>query len=313
MSNLSLFDPSEVWMEWLRQIEFLNQVDEKYLRSLVGFGYYLGSPIEKDIWRVNRSQHAKDCDSLVSDYKRIVLDEPELLLSELDPSRGFFSLLSEINGKDCWINTDVVRMQVDLSNMSRLGLLTAANKVCEIGGGYGQLAVGLLTIRESLSYTIIDFPQILGVVERWAAYLKISSPIRYYRDLESYLKYSSSPGLHLLPNSLMEENSKLEFDLCININSFCEMTKSQIEFYMDSINFRLCYSNNRDRQINNTQLDSLSAIFTDYYDIYPNPKSYEDSYFKKAVYALGDLTLIKRIPIDAIQGIRGGEMPGLEP
>ena len=186
--------------------------------------------------------------------------------------------------------------------------MTAANKVCEIGGGYGQLAVGLLTIRESLSYTIIDFPQILGVVERWAAYLKISSPIRYYRDLESYLKYSSSPGLHLLPNSLMEENSELEFDLCININSFCEMTKSQIEFY--GLNkFSLCYSNNRDRQINNTQLDSLSAIFTDYYDIYQTRKAMKILTSRKR-FPLGDLTLIKRIPIDAIQGIRGERCPG---
>jgi len=311
MDNRNLFDPSEVWTDWLKQIAFLDQVDQKYLRSLVGFGYYLGSPIEKDIWRINRFKAGEKIDSLVTDYKSIVADETDFLLSELDPGKASFSLPAQVDGKYCWINTDIVRMQVDLSNMVRFGLLSNCQKICEIGGGYGQLAVGILTNNMSLSYTVIDFPQILSVVDRWVSFLDCGIKIRCYDNVESYAQFCSEPGLHLLPNTLVNRNFELDFDLGININSFCEMTEDQVKLYLNSIKCKVFYSNNRDRQPNNSQLDSLSNIFQQNCEIYPNPESYEKFETKKQVYLFGDLAAVKKIPISSIRGIVGKEMPGL--
>ena len=59
--------PSKVWLNWLNQIEFLNEIRPEFIRMLAGFGYYLGAPIEADIWRVNRLKGLNVSDKLVED------------------------------------------------------------------------------------------------------------------------------------------------------------------------------------------------------------------------------------------------------
>ncbi len=53
-------------------------------------------------------------------------------------------------------------------------------------------------------------------------------------------------------------NHKIDF--VINENSFCEMTKDQIDYYLTTLNFDLLYSNNRNRQFMNFEVDNLNEI-----------------------------------------------------
>ena len=307
----SLSSPSKIWDSWLSQIGFLREVSPSYLRFLVGFGYYLGSPIEKDIWRVNRYNEGNDESRAITDYHEIIEDDVSFLLSEQDPRRSEFSLKARFRNNDIWINSDVLRMQVEAANIQRFGL-DNVNTICEIGGGYGQLALGFLLNRPQISYTIVDFPQILDVVKRWISYLDLGINVQLYDSLNEYDTSRSNPGLHLFPNNLLCSSSILNYDLGININSFCEMRTSQISHYMKLIKTTVFYSNNRDRQPNNHELKNLSDLFSELFDhIHPDPKAYLDNDYKKRVFIMGDLSRTTQIHIDKICGIRGLSMPGL--
>ena len=304
--------PSKVWLNWLNQIEFLNEIRPEFIRMLAGFGYYLGAPIEADIWRVNRLKGLNVSDKLVEDYKSIIGKDVTLLLSELDPQKEKFSIPLETSAGDTiWVNTDIVRMQVDAANIFRFGL-NNANTVCEIGGGYGQLALGFVSNNPKISYTIIDFEQILDVVFKWLSYLKIDTPIFKYQNLQEYLSNYQNPGLHLLPNDLVDFSKKMTFDLGININSFCEMTSEQVISYLRCLKVKNFYSNNRDRQPNNEQLVSLTNIFkTEGRVLSPSPEKYNNGNYKKRVYLIRTSNSIVDIDIDEIRGIKGPEMPAL--
>ena len=306
-----IFSPSQVWHHWLDHISFLTDVNPRYLRFLVGFGYYLGSPIEKDLWRVNRYREGSKEEKISEDFERIIGDDCKFLLNEHDPKREDFSVPYQRNGITHWLNTDVIRMQVDMSNIERFGLADF-NNICEIGGGYGQLALGFLMNNPKVKYTIIDFPQILSVVEIWMRHLSKGILVKNYDNIESYLDESSAPGLHLLPNNLLAETDCiLQFDLGLNINSFCEMSAEQIEFYFSRLKFQNFYSNNRDRKPNNHEIDDLTAILLKNSKLYPKPCSYASGNYKKRVYVLGDMNKVNKIKIDKIKGVTGASMPGL--
>ena len=304
--------PSKVWLDWINQIQFLNEIRPEFIRMLAGFGYYLGAPIEQDIWRTNRYKQGDLSVKLVEDFKSIIGDDVTLLLSELDPKKEVFSIPFETDGgKTIWVNTDIVRMQVDAANIFRFGL-GRVNTVCEIGGGYGQLALGFVSNNPKTSYTIIDFELVTDVVFKWVSHLKIDVPIFKYRNLEDYLNNYQKSGIHLLPNNLVDFSNKLTFDLGININSFCEMTESQVINYLRCLNVTHFYSNNRDRQANNEQLLSLTDIFRNECDVLsPNPEEYDSGQFKKKVYVIGRSEPFVDLDIDKILGIQGVEMPAL--
>lgn len=308
VQNEQLSKPSKVWHNWLNQLKFLEQVEPKFIRMLVGFGYYLGAPIESDIWRINSA----DKENIINDYLAIVKSNGEIILSEPDPNREIFSFDVSVNGQKCWVNTDIVRMQVDATNISNFGL-SNVKTICEIGGGYGQLALGFLNSNSSVSYTIVDFEQISKLVFRWVKYLDPHFNYFIYDNQVDYENNYKKPGLHLLPNHLLDGKNKLNFELGININSFCEMTDAQVDKYLKSIQYQYFYSNNRDRQKNNTELSNLKNILSEKFNIItPEVEAYANFPHKKKVLVCGAIPPPKIVHISDIIGITGKEMPAIQ-
>ena len=325
MQDSGISNPSKVWSDWQKQLNFLSYVEDELLRLYVGFGFYLGCPIEKDLWRKNKWLAGDDnaFKSLCDDYRSIAENVPSgYFCSELAECREKFSFFDTELGVH--INTDIVRTQVEVSNLFQLGLLGNSKTILEIGGGYGQLAFNLLRNEIATSYIIVDLPFILDIVRRCASasFLEKSVRLLSIQDIENkkYLR----PGLNLISNEHIQMlKTPIEADLIVNCNSFCEMKAEQVELYLSNqfCTAKLIYSSNRERQINNVELKSLSELLGKHGSLTPNYGSLlssEKSNLKKYVYllkknsksadqnVLEDVKLIKKL-----HGIFVKEMMGI--
>ena len=250
--------PSKVWEDWLEDLVFLREIPNQRLRRHVGHGYLIAAPIEKDFW--SAAAFRRDLasgESQVQQFDELTVEVPERLwLSEPDPSRAQYSIPVQRGGNTFWLNADTFRTQVDLSNLHHLGLLESSTSFVEVGGGYGRLAHAVLTSSNvSVSYAVIDFPEILEIVHRWISYVEPEIPI-YSHASGFSLQANDRNGLHLIPNS--NEKARIESEVLINVNSFFEMRSSQVHHYLNSIcvGVPLVYSHNRDRQPDNHELDT---------------------------------------------------------
>lgn len=315
MKNVSV--PSKLWKTWLNQLEFLKYIPDEHLRLHVGFGYYLGAPIEADLFRVSKSLNGEKNKSnkIIDDYINITKGLPNrYLLSEKDNNNKLISSTYKANNNSYkYVNTDIVRMQVDVANMYNLGILDSAKSILEIGGGYGQLAAGILNGKKNVSYSIIDFPEILEIISRWVKFSNNKIRVHEYKN-NSNLNLDK-PGLHLIPNS-MTDAVKKNFDLVININSFCEMTDSQVKKYLSNIelNGGFLYTNNRDKQYQNKEISSLSKLLASTgYCIWPKNNAYDNIKYKKKVFVLYNNNYRKPnfISIKKIHGVLGRETPAV--
>lgn len=269
--------PSLVWSGWLEDLRFLHVLDAEALRLHVGFGYYLGAPIERDLWVA--SEYARPTNSqvsppkIVSDYRDLVTGVPNgFWASEPDPLRERISV-PLVESRTYWINTDTVRTQVDISNLYNLGLLgKTARHYVEVGGGYGRLAQAVLNSCPASTYTIVDFPEILDIVRRWFAHACPEIPV-YTTYEEDYDLTQDEPGsLRLVSNG--SRGSALDCDVLINVNSFFEMTDAQVLDYVDSgrICWQQIYSNNRERQPDNEELTfPLTELLSRVGELWPEP------------------------------------------
>ena len=114
------------------------------------------------------------------------------------------------------------------------------------------------------------------MVNRWISTLGLGVQIYNYTDSNFSDKDLYKPGLHLMPNNLLPMlDSALDVDLLINMNSFCEMSSDQIHQYLSLkyIDFNVLYSSNRDREIMNTEMNSLTEMFNDYGQLWPDYNS----------------------------------------
>lgn len=314
--------PSQIWSDWLWQLSFLQSINDEQLRLHVGFGYYLGAPIENDLWRVNKwnTGDIVSGNKIIDDYKHIINGiDPQFYLTELDKKYKLISIPFLLNEKDLNLSADVVRMQVEVANMYNLGILSGVESILEIGGGYGQLCAGLINSRACNRYYIVDFPEILNVVNRWISTLELGIEIYNYTDINFSDKNLYKSGLHLIPNRLLPMlTSAVNVDLLINTNSFFEMSNNQIHQYLSLkyINFNVLYSSNRDRSILNTELNSLSEIFKDYGQLWPdyNSLNYKKLVsLKKKVHLLypDKTSSLPNFNFEKLHGIFGKEMPSM--
>ena len=98
-------------------------------------------------------------------------------------------------------------------------------RVCEIGGGYGALALWFKRVFPNCSYTIIDLPECL-LFSR--LYLSLTRP-----DVRAGAGLEPQPfGFRFVPNYMAEKIDE-PFDLIINTLSMSEMNLVQVENYVD--------------------------------------------------------------------------------
>ncbi|WP_016759851.1 putative sugar O-methyltransferase [Leptospira weilii] len=108
--------------------------------------------------------------------------------------------------------------------------LRICQNILEIGAGFGRTCQGLIKLSDAIqSYTIIDLPEMLSLS---SSYLK---KVLSNDEFEK-VKFISPENIHLVENK----------DLVINIDSFQEMPRQTIEFYMNNLvsNAKYFYSKN---------------------------------------------------------------------
>ncbi len=77
-----------------------------------------------------------------------------------------------------------------------------------------MLAAAITTLFPKIKYTIIDFPAVLKIQERFLKYIGVDMNRVYFLNNND-------------PN-----NNQKSYDLGININSFCEMKESAVLSYL---------------------------------------------------------------------------------
>lgn len=316
------YRPSVTWENWLEQLAFISRLHDHELRLHVGFGYYLGAPIENDIWRANRFKSG-EVDAATQprkDYVRLVSSLPEhMKFTEPDPCREIISVTeSEMSTR--YINADILRMQADASNMWRLGLLSSAKRIVEIGAGYGMMAANLIRAGITRQYLIIDLPEILEISARWLGYLwKVGElPVPVYTQFHSDDMIGGKDGVFLLPSDNFSQSfERLECDILINLNSFCEMPSDVVQNYIKgAIKFSKLYSANSEKQFMNDEIGRLSDIFSQNIKcLWPKPEDYRmiDESIKKYVYVGSNemWSPPKDMLISNLHGVVGPKRPSI--
>lgn len=115
-------------------------------------------------------------------------------------------------------------------------------RIAELGGGCGRVAFVFLSALKNVKYVMIDIPPALYIAWRYLSSVFINKKIFKYRDFHSYdeirNEYEQADIIFLLPHQL-EFLPPRSFDLFINISSFGEMRKDQIDNYFGLID-KLC-------------------------------------------------------------------------
>jgi len=193
---------------------------------------------------------------------------------QLDHNKEWISIFY----RDKYITEDVLRAQSAVSNLFQIRNLFSS--CIEIGAGYGSLANHLLKLFQIKKYFIIDHPEILYWSIVWTSLVCPNKKILLFNG-NNVDKFKDADVIFIPP--FLIDTLKFDIDLVINENSFCEMTQEQVEYYLDNknINFKILYSNNRDRQLMNNELHSLNSILSSRYILTPPIDFYNEKYRNK--------------------------------
>lgn len=152
--------------------------------------------------------------------------------------------------------------------------------ILEIGGGYGSLAYHLKTLFPKFLYVIIDLPETLLFS---AIYLTtifgVESVLLVNEETTLSPEEMANYSFVLVPNHLLSTLSDLRIDLSINVQSFQEMTATQVDEYLAFLRTRtaVLLSWNYERSTFNDELESVTALVQKYFDIddlpYQSPES----------------------------------------
>ena len=314
---------SRLWQDSLRHLYFLRNIPDPMLRLYVGFGYHLGAPIEKDLWAANyfsRGIITTQTAKLLQDYHQYSSQVPShLQLSEIDPSAAEFSVTATPNNNRR-INTDIVRIQVEIANLYKLGLLHSSKTYLEIGAGYGALCAQLVNSGLIDRYIIVDLPEVIDVSRRWLSYLRARGVLRLTVHKESVKDPNaiSSSGVYFIESSDLRRftTGALKCDVLVNMNSFCEMKESTVADYLKHIDFYQLYSSNREKQFMNDECKSVSDILRNNVKfIWPQMIDYQRSFekIKKCVFVGSNSHEWRPPQVELVElnGLGGAEMPSI--
>jgi putative sugar O-methyltransferase len=105
-------------------------------------------------------------------------------------------------------------------------LLIDGLNVLEIGAGYGRTCHMIVSNHEVKAYCIVDLENCLNLSRR------------YLREVLDDLNFSK---LHFVSVKNVYELENLRFDLCINIDSFAEMDREVVKYYLHYVDKHCSY------------------------------------------------------------------------
>lgn len=169
--------------------------------------------------------------SLLWDYAR--LEDQLGCLEKLDEPPIGNPL--EIRAGRKLLSQDLALSTLEINSIARICDLSRIRRVAEIGAGYGRLAWTALSIEPRLSYTIIDIPPALAISQNYLVRCFGPGRVSLFRDSNPIGEpafFQAGPGTVscLLPYQT-ENVPDRYFDLAVNISSFDEMPRTQVERY----------------------------------------------------------------------------------
>ncbi len=234
--------PSSFWSEHCEHFKYMIDLPEEYFTTLRKHTFHLTGDTYLSYMPPRELKQKKFRQLFDAIWSRVPQD---FWISEPQQGYGFYY-------KGCWVNHDVCRYQSAIDILYAEGIFRDLRKsksrinILEIGAGFGGL---LYHISKCLSkkdvtakYFIIDLPEVLLFS---AAYLSLyQSPKSVYLYDSENIEEVKERGFNdykfiLIPNYQLELLSEYKFDLVLNMASFQEMRKEQINQYLDFINEHL--------------------------------------------------------------------------
>lgn len=261
--------PSRYWSDFCSYFDYLPGLPEESFARLRLHTYHLTADNYQTYFFGDREQFLARLDGLVEGLPPAYrVDEPEGGIGFRYPDGRFLSV-------------DSVRFQRVVTSLHRRGVLARLlaiagrrRRLLEIGAGYGGLAHHLSRIGNPATYVIVDLPETLLFSASYLTLLNPQKKIYLYEpdSLPAALRpeHMASCDFLLVPNYRVELLADLRFDLVVNVASFQEMRRDQVEAYLDFVR-AVCtgtlYSWNQDHQERNYELPSLLALLAERFDV----------------------------------------------
>ena len=268
---------SQIWSKWLEILNFSRDLSTESLDKIrlhTGFGFFLGSNWSTCYYEKNEIELGiKDIDNskYIQNYTKLTANTPkEFHCSEIDKNRDLIS----IKYQNKFINEDVLRFQSTLSNLVCLKDKKIKTYL-EIGAGYGGFCNQFVKHFNPKQAIIIDHPEVLF----WSmTYTFINNPNKKIKVLADEDQNIDDSDFIFVPTFLTDSLKNYKIDFIVNENSFCEMTEEQINYYLTTLNFDLLYSNNRNRQFMNFEVNDLNKILIKKFKTSPELSFYDNIY-----------------------------------
>jgi putative sugar O-methyltransferase len=206
----------------------------------------LGSDTVGKCWRLAQSQpddgslriadqvHYRYFVFLLWTYARR-LDRLNILDQVREPGAGN-PIVFPFDGQDAC--QDLANSLIEYYSMRESVSFDTVKRVAEIGGGYGRNAYMALALHPHIQYTLIDIPPALYVAQRYLSSVFPDRRVFQARDFRSFDEVRSeieqASIIFLMPHQLSMMPS-WHFGLTVNISSFGEMTRQQIEQYFAEV------------------------------------------------------------------------------
>jgi putative sugar O-methyltransferase len=261
--------PSPYWQFFARGSSYLRAMPSEQFASLRLHTYHLdGDTYQSTFFSSPARYRAR--------YRALTRDLPERF--RLSAPRACGEYGHDIDGS--LVNEAVLRWQELIGALFRCKLLQRLVPlerpvILDIGGGYGALAYHLHGIFESALYIIVDIPETLLYSASYLTLIYGADRVALWAEPSAHPPDRITNAAFLcVPNYCLNSLSNLWFDLSLNIESFQEMTASQITDYAEFLRSRTHWlvSDNRDRQEKNPGQVCVSKLLRQRFDLQPLPR-----------------------------------------
>jgi len=281
---------SPIWSEALSVLDYaINLSPKNFLNIRFHTDLFTADRIST-YWHpyppIDPEKYAEACE-----YKFLTEDIPEAYWAS-EPEVPGASIPLGIDYRGRIINQATMRYQRCISNLYLVGILPQFlekrdnSTILEVGAGHGGLAhaLGSILMHKS-TYIIIDLPEMLLFS---GGYLIVNNPKKniYVYDKDTFTPEFLTERIHdydyvLIPNYAVRDLYALdEINLMVNLLSFPEMTREQVDEYLQlgqsKLSGYLC-SDNMDKHPYNNQLapDTITTMLESRFHLLPSPQLYE--------------------------------------
>ena len=135
------------------------------------------------------------------------------------------------------ISQDLATSTIELNRVAQNVDMSKVKRVAEIGAGYGRFAYVTVSKYNDIEYCIFDIPPALAISQNYLSLVMGESNVQIFSKNKNYSNGDDQLSCRIksfLPHQL-ESFPDGYFDLIVNISSFDEMNREQVENYFSLI------------------------------------------------------------------------------